>query len=117
MEPCGAGVDLRGVFFPGEKVKTLKQQMATLEGLRRKISLVQVIGQRIDLKKTASALGTYKGLCPFHDDKTPSLLVHRKKQIFHCFGCGVGGDLFGWTMRYHRLTFPEAVAWVRRQSR
>ena len=51
----------------------------------------------------------WKGLCPFHGEKTPSFMVNPRKGIFHCFGCGVGGDAFGFLMRQDKLTFPEAV--------
>ena len=87
---------------PAWVVPTLKD----LDRLRRKVSLVKVIRQWVPLTK---ARKHYKGLCPFHQDTVPLFVVNQKRRIFHCFGCGVGGDIFGWTMRYHKLSFPEAV--------
>src|SRR6185295_17662023 len=58
------------------------------------------------LKGAGSA---FKGLCPFHSEKSPSFSVHREKQIFHCFGCGVGGDVFSFVMLAEKVTFPESV--------
>ena len=57
------------------------------------------------LKKSGSR---YWGLCPFHSEKTPSFQVHADKQIFHCFGCGVGGDVFAFRMRHDSLDCPDA---------
>src|SRR5262249_23006878 len=60
----------------------------------------------VNLRKAGTG---WKGLCPFHAEKTPSFTVNPRKGIFHCFGCGVGGDAFGFLMRQDRLSFPEAV--------
>ncbi len=65
-----------------------------------------LVGERIPLKKSGRNL---KGLCPFHNEKTPSFMVSDEKQIFHCFGCGVGGDAFSFVMKYEGLAFAEAV--------
>ena len=67
---------------------------------------MDLVGQFVNLKRAGE---NWKGLCPFHAEKTPSFMVHPKKGIFHCFGCGVGGDAFGFLMRQDRLQFPEAV--------
>ncbi len=68
--------------------------------------IVEVISGYIPLKKAGA---NYKALCPFHHEKTPSFMVHPAKQIFHCFGCGVGGNVFHFIMKHERLEFPEAV--------
>lgn len=68
--------------------------------------IVEVISQYVKLKKNGR---NYKGLCPFHGEKTPSFMVQPEKQIFHCFGCSAGGDVFGFIMKYENLSFPEAV--------
>src|SRR5262249_40845973 len=87
------------------------QLMATftpdlLAEVRGGLDMVELVGRFVTLRK-AGANG--KGLCPFHAEKTPSFTVNPAKGIFHCFGCGVGGDAFGFLMRQDRLTFPEAV--------
>ena len=71
------------------------------------------ISDYIQLKRSGQ---NYKGLCPFHGEKTPSFMVHPAKQIFHCFGCGAGGDVFTFTMKHDNLTFPEALALLARKA-
>lgn len=93
---------------------TLNVTLKDLNRFRVKVPILTLIRQHVKLTKAGD---TWKGRCPFHEDTNPSFRVHPGKGIFHCFGCGVGGDIFGWLMRYHRLTFPEAVAWVRRQNK
>ena len=68
--------------------------------------IVEVISGYLPLKRTGR---TFKALCPFHQEKTPSFIVHPEKQIFHCFGCGAGGNIFSFLMKYENLTFPEAL--------
>jgi DNA primase len=72
-----------------------------------------VIGEYIRLKKTGQ---NFTGLCPFHQEKTPSFAVHPVKQIYHCFGCGAGGDVFKFVMEVEKFTFPEAVRTVAEKS-
>ena len=68
--------------------------------------IVQLIGSYLPLKPA----GRYhKALCPFHTEKTPSFIVNPERQIFHCFGCGEGGDAIGFVMRQEHLSFPEAI--------
>lgn len=74
--------------------------------IREKVDIVQVISQHVLLKKVGV---NHKGLCPFHPEKTPSLTVSEEKQIFHCFGCGAGGDVFHFLMKHENLSFPEAL--------
>lgn len=74
--------------------------------VRDRASIVEIISDYVTLKKAGR---NYMGLCPFHGEKTPSFTVSEEKGIFHCFGCGVGGGVFHFLMRYDQLTFPEAV--------
>ena len=64
--------------------------VAFVDDLRTRADIVQVIQEHVSLKKAGNS---YKGLCPFHGEKTPSFHVNREKGFFHCFGCGVGGDV------------------------
>lgn len=71
-----------------------------------KTDIVEVISAKIPLKKTGR---NYKAVCPFHGEKTPSFVVSPDKQIFHCFGCGIGGNVITFLIRYDKLTFREAL--------
>ena len=77
-----------------------------VEEVRRAADIVRVIEGHVALKKLGSS---WKGLCPFHKEKTPSFNVRADPAVFHCFGCGAGGDVFKFLMLQERLTFPEAV--------
>lgn len=84
------------------------------EQIRQKLDIVQYIGQYVQLKKTGR---NYKGLCPFHQEKSPSFIVSPERQIWHCFGsCGQGGDIIAFIMKYDNLTFPEAVRELAKQA-
>ena len=76
------------------------------EEIKREADTVQVIGQVVQLKKAGK---NFIGLCPFHAEKDPSFTVSSDRQMFHCFGCKKGGDIFAFWMDYHGLTFPEAL--------
>jgi len=78
----------------------------SIEALKNYIDIVDIISNYIPLKKAGS---NFKGLCPFHSEKTPSFVVSPSKQIFHCFGCGVGGDAVKFVMEYEKLSYPEAI--------
>lgn len=78
----------------------------SLETLRDRIDLVDLISGYIDLKRAGS---TYKGLCPFHLEKTPSFIVRRGDSHYHCFGCGAHGDAIEFLMSYQKLSFTDAV--------
>jgi DNA primase len=78
---------------------------ATAE-VKSKLSVVEVVGESVTLKKAGT---TYKGLCPFHGEKTPSFIVTPMRETWHCFGCGRGGDIFSFVMERDGLTFPEAL--------
>ncbi|MGH9450962.1 MAG: DNA primase [Terriglobia bacterium] len=80
--------------------------MKPIEEVRAAVDIVKVIGASVKLRKQGA---NFVGLCPFHQEKTPSFAVHPTKQIFHCFGCGVGGDVFKFVMLLNNATFPEAV--------
>lgn len=77
-----------------------------LEDIKSEIDIVDFISGYVQLKKAGQ---NWKGLCPFHSEKTPSFTVSQSKQIFHCFGCGVGGDIISFLLKYENLSFKEAV--------
>ena len=79
---------------------------ASIESLKNSIDIVDVIGNFIELRKAGA---NYKANCPFHGEKTPSFVVSPSKQIYHCFGCGVGGDSIKFVMELEKLTYPEAI--------
>ena len=85
---------------PGDFAYTVKQQA----------DIVRIIGDYIKLKKAGAQ--NYSGLCPFHGEKTPSFSVHATRQFYHCFGCGVSGDLFSFVQKIENITFPESVRLV-----
>jgi DNA primase len=74
--------------------------------LRERVDVVEVVGDYVSLVKSGA---NFKGLCPFHGEKTPSFMVHRGKGIYHCFGCGVGGDAISFIRKVENLTYPEAI--------
>jgi len=74
--------------------------------VKQQADIVRVVGEYVRLKKSGQ---NFTGLCPFHGEKTPSFAVHPVKQIFHCFGCGKGGDVFTFVMEMEKCPFPEAV--------
>lgn len=78
----------------------------TIEEILSRIDIVELISGYIPLKRAGRS---YRALCPFHSEKTPSFMVNPERQIFHCFGCSAGGNAFGFVMQYERLEFPEAV--------
>jgi DNA primase len=77
-----------------------------IDDLKSHADIVQVVQERVSLRRSGV---TWKGLCPFHGEKTPSFHVNGDKGFFHCFGCGVGGDVIKFVELYDKLTFPEAV--------
>jgi DNA primase len=85
------------VANPGDFAYTVKQQA----------DIVRIIGEYVKLRKAGAQ--NYSGLCPFHGEKTPSFSVHATRQFFHCFGCGVSGDVFTFVQKIENITFPEAV--------
>ncbi|MCX5907806.1 MAG: DNA primase [Deltaproteobacteria bacterium] len=89
-------------FIPEEKITEIKG----------KASIVEIISDFVSLKKSGK---NHLGLCPFHAERTPSFTINEEKGIFHCFGCGAGGNLFNFLMRANNLNFPEAVKEVARR--
>jgi len=76
------------------------------EKVKQQADIVRVVAEYVRLKKTGQ---NFTGLCPFHQEKTPSFAVHPVRQIYHCFGCGAGGDVFKFVMELEKCPFPEAV--------
>ena len=78
----------------------------SIENLKNNLDVVDVISQYIELKKSGA---NFKACCPFHGETTPSFVVSPAKQIYHCFGCGVGGDSIKFVMEYEKLSYPETI--------
>ena len=77
-----------------------------IDRIRKKADIVELISRYVNLKKSGNS---YKGVCPFHEDNDPSLTVDPEKKLWHCFGCGAGGDIFNFLMKIENLSFPDAV--------
>jgi DNA primase len=78
----------------------------TIDNIRDRTDIAEIVAQYVELRRTGS---NFKGLCPFHQEKTPSFVVSPDKQIYHCFGCGNGGNVFKFLMEIDGVSFPEAV--------
>jgi DNA primase len=78
----------------------------TLQSIRDRISLVEIVSAYVSLKRSGR---NHLGLCPFHDEKTPSFTVNEERGLYHCFGCGAGGTVFNFIMRIERVEFLDAV--------
>ena len=87
------------MFYPDE----------TIEEVRERSDIVDVISNYVKLKRSGS---NYVGLCPFHNEKTPSFSVSRNKQMYYCFGCGAGGNVFTFIMEYENFSFAESVKYL-----
>src|SRR5258708_37964467 len=85
-----------------------------LDELRARLPLAELVGRRVRLTRKGRE---YAGLCPFHNEKTPSFYVVDDKNFFHCFGCGAHGDAIGFVMRAENLDFIEAVERPAREAR
>lgn len=81
----------------------------TVEKIREAANIVDVVSEFVTLKKSGS---NYKGLCPFHNEKTPSFFVSPARGTCHCFGCGKGGNSIGFIMEHEQMTYPEALRWL-----
>lgn len=78
----------------------------SIENLKNRLDIVEVTGSYLDLKKSGA---NFKSVCPFHSEDTPSFVVSPSKQIYHCFGCGAGGDAIKFVMEHEKLTYPETI--------
>jgi len=78
----------------------------SIENLKTHLDIVDIVSQFVELKKSGA---NFKACCPFHQEDTPSMVVSPAKQIFHCFGCGVGGDAIKFVMDYEKLSYPETL--------
>ena len=79
---------------------------STISEIRERVDIATVVGDYVRLKKEGAS---FKGLCPFHNEKTPSFYVHPQRRFFHCFGCSSSGDIFGFLTRIEGIPFPDAV--------
>src|SRR3989304_5976782 len=84
-----------------------------LEEIKTRIDIVDFISEYVQLKKSGQ---NFKALCPFHSEKTPSFMVNPSKQIFHCFGCGVGGDVVSFLMKHENILFNEVLRIVTKKA-
>lgn len=84
-----------------------------VDDIKSRIDIVDLVSEFLSLKKSGQ---NYKGLCPFHAEKTPSFMVHPARQIFHCFGCGKGGDAITFIMEHEQMTFNEAIELLARRT-
>ena len=82
---------------------------ATVDKIMDAVNIVDVVGEFVNLRKSGV---NYKGLCPFHDDKTPSFMVSPARQICKCFSCGEGGNAINFLMKHEQITYPEALRWL-----
>ena len=85
---------------------------ATIERIKDAANIVEVVSEFVTLRKSGS---NYRGLCPFHDEKTPSFYVSPARGTCHCFGCGKGGNPVGFIMEHEQMTYPEALRWLARK--
>ena len=85
---------------------SINGQINIVDEIKSRCNIVDVVGRVVPLKKAGS---NYKGVCPFHNEKTPSFVVSETKQIYTCFGCGASGDLINFVERYYSLDFRGAV--------
>lgn len=100
-------IDANFLGFFGERRENMANLSPQLiDDIRQKVNIVDVVGEYVQLKKSGR---NYSGLCPFHEEKSPSFSVTEEKQIFKCFGCGKGGNVFTFLQDIEGISFPEAV--------
>lgn len=81
----------------------------TVQSIQTQVNILDIVGQFVQLRKQGKSLF---GRCPFHDERTPSFTVTEEKQLFHCFSCGRGGNVFNFMQELENLSFPESVVRV-----
>ena len=86
---------------------------ATVERIKDAANIVEVVSEFVTLRRSGA---NYKGLCPFHNEKTPSFYVSPARGTCHCFGCGKGGTPIGFIMEHEQMTYPEALRWLAQKS-
>lgn len=91
----------------------MKDLRDTIDEIHSKVDIVEFIGRYVKLKKQGS---NFVGLCPFHQEKTPSFVVSPSKQLYHCFGCGASGDVVTFLMRIENLSFKEALTQIAKEA-
>src|SRR5438309_1661407 len=96
--------------FPPFRIRSRMPTTDFKETVKQQADIVRIVDGYVKLKKAGAQ--NFSGLCPFHNEKTPSFSVHATRQFFHCFGCGVSGDVFAFIMRVENITFPESVRLV-----
>ena len=103
------------IFYSAANLKSFSKgktcmpsfQDNSAQRVKEAADIVEVVGEHVPLQKAGVR---YKGLCPFHSEKTPSFTVNRERQFFHCFGCKESGDVLSFMMKYHNMTFQDALA-------
>jgi DNA primase len=105
-KPAGSQESPRPYEIQSSDCAPLAEAGSFADRVKQQADIVRVVGEYVRLKKSGQ---NFTGLCPFHSEKTPSFAVHPVKQIYHCFGCGAGGDVFKFVMEMDKLTFPDAV--------
>ena len=85
---------------------------STIDRIMAAADIVDVVGEFVTLRRSGA---NYKGLCPFHDEKTPSFMVSPSKQLCKCFSCGNGGNVVKFVMQHEQMTYPEALKWLGRR--
>ena len=80
--------------------------MADIEQIKSRLDIVEIVSEKVTLRKSGR---TYKANCPFHNEKTPSFSVAPDKGIYHCFGCGNGGNAVNFIMEYEKISFVDAI--------
>ncbi len=91
----------------------MEQDVSEKRIIAERVSILDLVSPHVQLKQAGKY---HKGLCPFHPDKNPSFVVNPDRNTFHCFGCGVGGDIYSFFMKFHNLSFPEALEELARRA-
>src|SRR4029077_5364115 len=97
-------------FLRSSAVPAMTEASDFKETVKQQADIVHIVGEYVKLKKAGAQ--NFSGLCPFHGEKTPSFSVHATRQFYHCFGCGVSGDVFSFVQKIENITFPESIRLV-----